>query len=765
MGQGYDLCFFDDRGELVIVDLGRFRKPGVTIGRDAASADIVLEFEKISRIHGRFLLMQDGLYYQDDDSLNGTMIVDNMRKIRLHHTTRRILVTESSFFRIGSDDTYFLFFVRKAQKNRGWKKIVLNEKPLSIGRSQSNDVVLHHPSVSKRHARVGMREKQPQIQDMGSYNGTRVNGSYIHGSVRLHDHDVIEIMDHQMIYCKGMLYYLTSVEGVHLVVEDLSKSVNNGQKKLLQHISLEIKSNDLVAIIGGSGAGKTTLMNAISGFDQQCTGRIYFSGNDLKTNFNSLKNLIGYVPQQEIIYENLTLHNMLYYTAKMKLPPDMDKKEIEMRIGEVLKMVELSEHASTYIRKLSGGQKKRASIAVELLADPKLFFLDEPTSGLDPGTEENLMQLLNHLSKTRDKTTVIVTHTTQNLHLCDKVIFMGPGGYLCFYGPVEQAKMFFQTDSLVEIYNLIAKDPVMWAKQFARIMREERQQASGDQRSPRRVKKNKTAAMRQLGVLIQRYAELIWNDKIRLAILLLQPVVIGDLLKLVSNDGVFSVFEDTQTMLFSLSCASIWIGLFNSIQEICKERSILKREYMADLKLPLYTFSKFMIQFVLASIQALLLTVVFAISQGEYPKGIWFDPYVFEIFLTVLFTILASMSIGLLISAVVKTGDKAMTLAPFVLIVQLLFSGILFKLEGAAKYIAYLTVSKWSVESMGSILDLNSMTLRMQKEIPTLEHKAQDIYEHAGGHVLSHLGVLMGMTLILVALTTVLLTQVKNDQR
>lgn len=765
MNQQYDLCFFDDFGQLVTVNLNRFKKPEVSVGRDASCADIVLNFESISRVHGRFLLQADGLYYQDSDSLNGTSVVDNMRGVKLHHTEKKVQVTESSFFKIGTEDKFFLFFVRKHQADRGWKKIALNEKPLSIGRNSGNDVVLRHPSVSKRHARVGMHEKRPQVQDMNSHNGTRVNGGYIHGVVPLQDYDVIEILDYQMIYCQGMLYYLTSVEGVHLVVENLNKSVNNGQKKLLQHINLEIKSNDFVAIIGGSGAGKTTLMNAISGFDQQCSGRIYFSGNDLKKNFNHLKELIGYVPQQEIIYENLTLHNMLYYTAKMKLPSDMDKKEIEARIVEVLKMVELSQHASTYIRKLSGGQKKRASIAVELLADPKLFFLDEPTSGLDPGTEENLMLLLNHLSKTRDKTTIIVTHTTQNLHLCDKVVFMGPGGYLCFYGSVEQAKMFFQTDSLVSIYNLIAKDPVMWAKQFDKIMREERQQADERPEAMRKVRRKKTANMRQMGVLTRRYAELIWNDKTRLAILLLQPVIIGILLKLVSNDEVFSVFEDTQTMLFSLSCASIWIGLFNSIQEICKERSILKREYMANLRLPLYTLSKFIIQFVLAAAQAALLTTVFAISQGEYPKGIWLDSYVLEIFTAVLLTILASMSMGLLISAVVKTGDKAMTLAPFVLIVQLLFSGILFKLEDAAKYIAYLTVSKWSVESMGSILDLNSLTLRMQKEIPTLEHKAQDIYEHAGSHVMCRWGVLMAMTLVLITFTTILLTQVKKDQR
>ena len=200
MNQQYDLCFFDDFGQLVTVNLNRFKKPEVSVGRDASCADIVLNFESISRVHGRFLLQTDGLYYQDSDSLNGTSVVDNMRGVKLHHTEKKVQVTESSFFKIGTEDKFFLFFVRKHQADRGWKKIALNEKPLSIGRNSGNDVVLRHPSVSKRHARVGMHEKRPQVQDMNSHNGTRVNGGYIHGVVPLQDYDVIEILDYQMIY-------------------------------------------------------------------------------------------------------------------------------------------------------------------------------------------------------------------------------------------------------------------------------------------------------------------------------------------------------------------------------------------------------------------------------------------------------------------------------------------------------------------------------------------------------------------------------------
>lgn len=175
------------------------------------------------------------------------------------------------------------------------------------------------------------------------------------------------------------------------------------------------------------------------------------------------------MPQEDIVFENLTLKKMLYYTAKMKMPDNTSMQEIEDRIQEVLRLIELTEHQNTMIKNLSGGQKKRASIAVELLADPGMFFLDEPTSGLDPGTEQKLMRVLNRLSKTQGKTIVMVTHTTQSLDLCDKIIFMGKKGRLAFMGTPEEAKMFFGTESLIEIYNLLEEDTESWAGQFDRF--------------------------------------------------------------------------------------------------------------------------------------------------------------------------------------------------------------------------------------------------------------------------------------------------------
>ena len=759
------LIYFDEGGEMHSIDLSSFGRRQITIGKSADRADIPLPSSVISRVHGSLTLTPQGVVYQDLGSRNGTDIVEFSHVHRLINTNESVLLSNSAFLNVGGKEGFF-FFVRSLTPSEQWKRIAVSSKPLLIGRRRDCDIVLDHPSVSKLQAKLFSKDKRVYLTDCESYNGTRVNGHRISGTVQLQNFDVIQIMNFQMIVSAGILYYSTAVHGIHLVASDVLKKVGKNQKVLLNHVDVEINSNEFVAIIGGSGAGKTTLMNAISGFDKDCSGQITFNGIDLHKEFNTLKDLIGFVPQQDIIYENLTLHDMLYYTAQMKMPKDTDKSEIERKISEVLEMVELKEHASTYIRKLSGGQKKRASIAVELLADPKLFFLDEPTSGLDPGTEKNLMMLLNRLAKLQDKTIIMVTHTTQSLQLCDKVVFMGPGGNLCFYGTVDQAKMFFQTDDLVDIYNIIAKDPSMWAQQFRNCMEEERRKTIRTEDDDV-AKKKKTAWVRQWSVLTRRYMKLILNDRIRLLILLAQPAIIGALLGVVADDRVFEIYESTQSMMFSLSCSAIWIGLFNTIQEVCKERVILKREYMANLKLPMYVLSKVTIQTFLAAIQAIILTLIFLFAFGKNCDGILFDNCTPEILFTIWLTIMASMAMGLVISSIVRSGDKAMTLAPFVLIVQLLFSGILFELKGVSKVLSWFTASRWSVEALGSIADMNTLVYRLKDAKPFLDLPTEfkDIYDHTANHLMQDWGILIIMTVACIILARILLVNVKNDRR
>jgi hypothetical protein len=364
----------------------------------------------------------------------------------------------------------------------------------------------------------------------------------------------------------------------------------------------------------------------------------------------------------------------------------------------------------------------------------------------------------------------MVTHTTANLHLCDKIIFMGPGGRLCFCGNVEEAKAFYQTDDLVNIYNLIAERPEYWQRRYDNYRR-----AEGTERNERKnqrddskaemYKKNKESAFRQYKILSQRDSELLLNDRQRLLVLRFQPLAIAVLLYLVADENVFDIYESTKSMLFALSCSGIWIGLFDSIQEICKERVIVKREYMANLKLRGYIMSKFTLQAILGFVQALILTALFLGLVGKEREGLFLDNFQIEMFLTVWLTVLASITMGFVISAVVKSGDKAMAVAPFVLIVQLLFSGILFTLEGIGEKISYCTVSRWSVEAMGSISNLNDLELRLQQDYPMLEHEAEAFFEATRGHLVQTWGILLGMVVLFTVVSIFALRRIAKDTR
>lgn len=737
----------------------------ISLGREIGKNTVQLPFPFVSRVHGEIIFDGNKIYYQDLNSTNGTTVESGGLRGYLYQTSKVVEIQDGALFKIKgvseNDSIIILFDLNESEET--WKRIPIGKDPLTIGRSNKNDVVLKSNNVSRQHAIIQEENGNFVIHNLKSTNGILVNGRGVQYSVVLKNQDEIQILDYRMIFAEKFLLFKTVAKGVALETRNLHKTV--GKKKvILNHVNCQIESNEFVAIIGGSGAGKTTLMNAMSGFDRDVQGAVFLNGINLRENFQHFKSIIGYVPQQDIIYENLTLRKMLYYTAKLKMSADTTKEEINSKIEEVLDMVELKEHENTYIRKMSGGQKKRASIAVELLADPKLFFLDEPTSGLDPGTEKNLMTILSKLSKTKDKTIIMVTHTTQSLDMCDKVIFMGPGGRLCFVGTAKEALMFFQTDSLVNVYNIIAKDPQFWEQQYEQCVGGENIPEPKNEKKSE-LKERKTSSMRQLLYLSLRYAELIKNDLPKLLLTFLQPVLIGLLLYIVSEDNIFDIYESTKSMLFALSCSGIWMGLFNSIQEICKERVIIKREYMANLKLHIYILSKFIIQAFLGLIQSILLTAVFLTAVGKTHSGIFFDSFYFEAFLTVWLTVLASMAMGFIVSSLVKTGDKAMAVAPFILIVQLLFSGILFKLEGVGKWISYLTVSRWSVESLGSIVDLNGMQLKMQQQFPTLEHEAEDFFKCSKGHLLQSWGILLAMMVIFTVISVLLLRNVAKDSR
>lgn len=746
------------------IPLYQYGKSRLFIGRNPEKSDIVIHSPLVSSAHGKIKIENGNVYLADIGSTNGTCMMVRGGFIRMKVNRYFGPLREGNMFLMGGDgkkternkEAVLLICIDK-KKTQKYKKFPVFQEDYIIGRSKDCDIVLNHPAVSKRHARVYREGERCFIEDLNSINGVFVNGIPVNGIREIQEKDVIQIAGNIIIYSCDTLICQTETDGIQLTMQDLVKKVNHGKKQILSHVNCSIEKNEFVAIVGGSGAGKSTLLKTQGGYDRKYEGDVYYNGISLKKNYNVLKNIIGYVPQEDIVFENLTLKKMLYYTAKMKMPDGTSREEIFSRIEEVLHLVELTEHQNTMIRNLSGGQKKRASIAVELLADPGMFFLDEPTSGLDPGTEQKLMRVLNRLSKTQGKTIVMVTHTTQSLDLCDKIIFMGKNGTLAFMGTPEEAKMFFGTNSLIEIYNILEEDTKSWAEQFEKF----NEPVLLPETAGEGIRKAKRKSFfRQLFVLTRRYGELIFNDLPRLLLLLLQPVLIAVLIKLVADEEVFEVFEPTKQILFTFSCSGIWIGIFNTIQEICKERAILKREYMSNLRLSAYVLSKYVMQFFVSLLQTVIFVGLFLLFMGNVPSEGVLLPGAVEIFMTMWLTIYASSAMGLLVSSVMKNGDRAMAVSPFLLIIQLLFSGILFSLDGASRLISYLTVSRWSVEGLGNVVNLNNL-----KHVYSQIHFNPDpLFEYGWGHLGQTWLILTAFIVVLGICSVISLRSVAKDR-
>lgn len=757
-------------------DLNHFGKDRIYFGRNEAQNDIVIPIGTVSGSHGKIKIQNGDIYVADLESSNGTYFFDGTQYVRMKPNKYYKKTRSDWIFRIdsqkkNSEHSAVVIFTN-SETQGSWQCMPLDEGLSTIGRASDNTIVMKPPNFSRHHAGIYRRENHYMLVDYNSMNGVYVNGVRIRGKQEIHEKDMIQIAGSLFLLNNGKLMYQTTISGVSLTLENICKTVGHGssRKRILNNVSCEIGNNEFVAIIGGSGAGKTTVMNAMSGFDSDISGRVYCNGIDLRRNFNTLKNMIGFVPQQDIIYENLTLQRMLYYTAKMKMPSDTSKPEIRARIHKVLEMVDLVQHAKTYIRKLSGGQKKRASIAVEMLADPGLFFLDEPTSGLDPDTEQSLMHTLAKLSKSEGKTIIMVTHTIQSIDLCDKVIFMGPGGKICYCGPPSEITNYFGKKSLVEVYNELAGNVDNWNGYFLQNYYMEKQkmqpsaEASTQNSAAGMEKKGKqVSSFKQCLVLIARYFELIWNDKQRLLLLFIQPIAIAFLLAVVAVDDTFITYEDTRSIMFALSCSGIWIGLFNTIQEVCKERPILKREYMGNLRLWGYIVSKYVVQGVICFLQATLLVAIFLrLMKHSAEAGLYFAKPGMEIWITMILTIFASASMGLIVSSLMKNGDRAMAVAPFVLIIQLLFSGVLFTLDGMAEHVSKITVSRWAMECLGNITNLNKLTSRLS---PGGVHEVEDYYVRTTTHLAHTWEVLILVAVLCGIISIVVLRSLKKDHR
>ena len=495
----------------------------------------------------------------------------------------------------------------------------------------------------------------------------------------------------------------------------------------MDNVSFDIHKGELIGVIGSSGAGKSTLLNAISGNAQPDGGSVTYNGLDLIRHRNVLKNSIGFVPQKDIMHEKLTVESMLNAAARLRLRDNVSAEDRKKRVDQVITQLGLTQQRKTPLTRVSGGQKKRASIGIEMLSDPDLFFLDEPTSGLDPGTEKNLMITLRQLAQ-QGKSVVLITHSTLALPMCDKIIIVGRDGKMTYFGEPRGALSFFGVQEFGDIFDLIteAADADQWKNRFNQTRTDvdpasvtmtlssaDKQEEKEDKTTPTQF-----SPVRQLVTLTTRYFKLILRDPVwLLCMLLVIPLAAAAIMSLMSNDSTLVHYTATYKVEFALICIAAFAGLMTSYNEICKEREVMEREASANLHFSSYILSKVVVLSCISLAQSLMMTAGFFICVGD-PGTSQFLPSFMEIGFTTFLTTLAAACMGLLVSAAFKTGEAATQPLIIVLIMQVVFSGAIMELSGATRFLANFIFAFWGTNALAASTGLNNLPMAPVEGLP-----------------------------------------------
>ena len=596
---------------------------------------------------------------------------------------------------------------------------------IRIGRNPDCDLVVDSPLVSRYHAELEISGEGAVLRDLDSANGTFVGGQRV-SQARLRSGQGLYLANVHLLFDGQKLSEDGAHSAVGIEVEDVCFRPPTANRMLLDHIRFSVRPGQFVALVGTSGAGKSTLMSLLLGQQAPSQGSVLINGQSAFAHQEQFRHLIGFVPQDDIVHRVLPVEAALDYAARLRLPADTSLEERQRRVEIALTTMELGHRRDVAISRLSGGERKRVSMAAELLTEPSLLFLDEPTSGLDPGMEKKTMQLLARLCR-QGRTVVLITHATQNIVLCDQVALLAPGGRLVYYGPPRDALEFFEVPDFAEIYLEIGsvESGLTWQKRFNKIRPEPEGPVpsisqGGGQASARLPL---GTSWRQWWVLCQRYSHQLWADRSNLLLMALQAPLIGMVLSLLFDPHLYALrqvagetsypIKEGPTLLFLLVVSCLFFGSINSCREIVKELPILRRERLVNLRLFPYFMSKVTVLSLVGAFQA---TTLLFIVQMRIPLGL--SP---ELQLMLLaFLIAAAVGgtlLGLMLSCLAGSAEQSSSLVSVLLILQLSLSGAFIKPEQmlpALRWISCISISRWTFAGVGSVAGLNARFMELK---------------------------------------------------
>lgn len=703
----------------------------IVVGRDL-HADVRIPHPGISRSH-LILRHLDGSWVALDDNSSNGIFVEGQR-------VESVEVRDQLTIHVGDPDGPLLTF-ELGTTPLADDDPMQSRDSITIGRSVDNDIVVPDVLASLHHAKLVTTEAGVQLQNTGS--GTFVNGVGVtHAS--LGQNDVVTIGNVDFVFTNGALVRRTRPAATTggLLVRDVSLAIER-DTVLLDRISIDARPGTLTAVIGPSGSGKSTLSRVIVGSAQPTSGSVSFDGRDLHDEYASLRSRIGMVPQDDVVHGRLTVTQALNFAAELRMPTDTtdgDRRRVIAQILEELEELEETAHAATRIDKLSGGQRKRVSVALELLTGPSLLVLDEPTTGLDPALDRAVMAMLRRLADA-GRVIVVVTHSLAFLDECDQVLLLAPGGKAAFYGPPDELGSAMGATDWADIFTIVSADPDDVQRRFM-----ERSGSAADERSPEEsssadtevrlatdglaqtAEPARTSVWRQLSTIARRQVRLLMADRGYLAFLAVLPFIVGLLPLTVTGRSGFghppsggSAPFEPKHVIALISFAAILMGATLTVRDLVGERAIFRREQAAGLSASAYVLAKIAVFGAVAVIQSAILVLVVTAPGFGKPgpsSAAALGIPMLELFVGVAATCVVAAVLGLALSALARTNDQVIILLAAALVTQLVFAGGFIPVTGrpALETIAWIMPGRWGFAATASTADLSNLVVGIAQD-------------------------------------------------
>lgn len=711
----------------------------IEVGR-GARADVRVDDERVSRGHLRIWNTEDGWWVTDQGSRNGTWIVGADQAMDQPVRLR----PEGLRLRVGALNGPELFLTAEPPHHAAADRV------LTVGRSRSSDIVVDDPLASRRHATIQIRE-QTVLRDEGSFNGTFLNGDRVDGEVILRIGDHIGVGSSTLVW-DGANIALPPPKRPVFSARHLEVTAKGGEP-LIDDVSMTVPASTLVAVIGPSGAGKSRLLGALTGLQRATRGYVTWNGRDLYAEYDQLRLLMGLVPQEDIVHRQLTVRRALDFAAQLRLPPDTSARERDERVNQVLSEVNLTKQMNQRIDSLSGGQRKRTSIALELLTAPQLLFLDKPTSGLDPGLDKQVMGSLRSLADA-GRVVLVVTHSVLALDVCDRVLVLARGGRVAFFGPPAEVLPFFGVDNYPAAF--AALEDQTWADRYGRspareaylghTIPAEMPLPTGD--PPRRPR---SAPLRQLGTLVRRNVAVVAADRLFVVLLIGMPMLLGLMAHVFPGKAGLSVneangdFNQIQQRLIVLVVGATLMGTALSVRELVVERPIYRRERAVGLSPAAYLLSKALVLGVLVACQCALFTMLALLGLPGPDDALLLNNGYIEVAAAVAAVGITATVAALAVSAAATTTEQTMPALVALVMVQLVLCGGLFALAGRSglEQVSWLLPARFGYAAAAA-------TVGLQKPPAP---KVDPLYDPTAEQWLIDIGLLGIQALVFLALT------------